>query len=212
MLYLKSFCFNPFQENTYLLYDDQGEAFVIDPGNSTASENSILSNFIIEKQLQLKRLILTHAHIDHIMGNRYIFDTYGLLPEMHESDLFFIERMQQTAAMYGVKCDPSPAPSNFLNENGVLKLGQYEFSCIHTPGHSPGSLSFYNEENKLLISGDVLFNGGIGRTDLPMADYQTLINSIKNKLFKLHDNIKVYSGHGPSTTIGHEKLTNPFLI
>ena len=212
MLYLKSFCFNPFQENTYLLYDENGEAFIIDPGNSTASENTTLSGFISDKKLKPTRLLLTHAHIDHIMGNRFVFDTYGLLPEVHENDLFFIDRMQQTAAMYEVKCEPSPAPEKFLKEQDVLQLGQYSFNCIFTPGHSPGSLSFYNQENKLLISGDVLFNGGIGRSDLPMGNHETLIKSINEKLFVLPDDVKVYSGHGQATTIGHEKMTNPFLV
>lgn len=212
MLHLKSFTFNPFQENTYVLYDDQGNAFVIDPGNSNAEENKALSDFIDQKKLKLKRLLLTHAHIDHILGARYVFDVYGLLPEVHQNDLLFVDRMSQSAAMYGLNCEQSPAPGRFLNEGEKVVLGKYEFDCIFTPGHSPGSISFYNEENKLLISGDVLFRGSIGRSDLPMGDHETLIGSIKEKLLPLGDEVKVYSGHGPSTTIGHEKLNNPFLI
>lgn len=212
MLYLKSFTFNPFQENTYVLYDDQGEAFVIDPGNSNAEENKALSDFIDQKKLKLKRLLLTHAHIDHILGVHYVFDRYGLLPEVHHNDLFFVDRMAQSAAMYGINCEQAPAPGRFLNEGEKVVLGKYEFDCIFTPGHSPGSISFYNQENKLLISGDVLFRGSIGRSDLPMGDHETLISSIKEKLLPLGDEVKVYSGHGPSTTIGHEKLNNPFLI
>ena len=212
MLHLKSFTFNPFQENTYVLYDDQGEAFVIDPGNSNAEENKALSDFIDQKKLKLKRLLLTHAHIDHILGVRYVFDRYGLLPEVHHNDLFFVDRMAQSASMYGIHCEQAPAPGRFLNEGEKVVLGKYEFDCIFTPGHSPGSISFYNQENKLLISGDVLFRGSIGRSDLPMGDHETLISSIKEKLLPLGDEVKVYSGHGPSTTIGHEKLNNPFLI
>jgi glyoxylase-like metal-dependent hydrolase (beta-lactamase superfamily II) len=212
MLYLKSFTFNPFQENTYLLYDDTGEAFVIDPGNSNSRENEALSSFINEHRLRLTRLLLTHAHIDHIMGNRYIKDTYGLLPEVHRNDLPFIERMPQTAATYNLKCDPSPMPEKFIQEEDVIFLGKYELLCIFTPGHSPGSISFYNKENKLLIGGDVLFNGSIGRTDLPLGNHETLISSIKEKLFVLGNDVKVYCGHGPATTIGHEKATNPFLV
>lgn len=211
MLYLKSFTFGPFQENTYLLYDETGEAFIIDPGNSNTQENTQLSRFITENNLELKRLLLTHAHIDHIMGNRYIFDTYGLLPEVHRNDLFFIDRMPQSAAMYGLTCDPSPAPGKFISEGDTIHLGKYTLSCIFTPGHSPGSISFYNPENKLLIGGDVLFNGSIGRTDLPMGNHETLISSIKEKLLVLSDDVKVYSGHGPVTTIGRERNTNPFL-
>lgn len=212
MLHLKSFTFNPFQENTYLLYDDEGTAFIIDPGNSNESENVQIRSFIEEKKLHLKRLLLTHAHIDHILGARFIYDTYGLLPEVHENELFFIDRMTHSAAMYGLSCEQCPKPEYFLNKGDKVVLGKYEFDCIFTPGHSPGSISFYNKENKLLISGDVLFRGSIGRSDLPMGNHETLINSIHEQLLHLGDEVKVYSGHGSSTTIGHEKLNNPFLI
>lgn len=211
MLYLKSFTFNPFQENTYVIYDDELTAYIIDPGNSTETENAALKNFISEKKLSLKRLLLTHAHIDHILGNKFIFDNYGLLPEVNREDLFFLERMPQTAAMYGLSCDPSPMPEHFINHGDTISLGKYVFECIHTPGHSPGSISFYNQENKILLGGDVLFRESIGRSDLPMGDHETLIRSIKEKLFVLGDDVKVYSGHGPSTTIGYEKQNNPFL-
>lgn len=212
MLYLKSFCFNPFQQNTYLIYDDKGTAYIIDPGNYTSSENDVLKNFISKKKLNLSRLLLTHAHIDHILGNKFILDTYGLLPEVHKDDLYFIENMAKSGAMYGINCDPSPTPQKYINDGDVITLGEYEFNCIHTPGHSPGSISFYNKQNKLLISGDVLFYGSIGRTDLPKGNHQQLIDSIKQKLFILDEETKVYSGHGQSTTIGFEKSNNPFLI
>lgn len=212
MLYLKSFCFNPFQQNTYLLYDNERTAFIIDPGNYTSSENTLLKNFIEEKQLKLTRLLLTHAHIDHILGNKFIFENYGLLPEAHEEEVFFIDRLTQTGAMYGVPCEPSPFPEKFVVPGDKISLGTYEFETIFTPGHSPGSISYYNKENKILISGDVLFQNSIGRTDLPKGDHQTLINSIKDKLFCLPDDVKVFSGHGLSTTIGHERENNPFLV
>ena len=211
MLYLKSFTFNPFQQNTYLVYDDERTAYIIDPGNSDNLEHTELKDFISEKKLQLKRLLLTHAHIDHILGNRFIFDTFGLLPEVHEKDLFFIQRMPESAAMYGLNVDSSPLPEKYLKEGDIIYLGKYMFECIHTPGHSPGSISFYNAENKLLISGDVLFKGSIGRSDLPMGDHETLIRSITEKLIPLGDDIRVYSGHGPATTIGFERQNNPFL-
>jgi len=212
MLYLKSFCFNPFQQNTYLLYDNERTAFIIDPGNYTSSENTLLKNFIEEKQLKLTRLLLTHAHIDHILGNKFIFENYGLLPEAHEEEVFFIDRLTQTGAMYGVPCEPSPFPEKFVVPGDKISLGAYEFETIFTPGHSPGSISYYNKENKILISGDVLFQNSIGRTDLPKGNHQTLINSIKEKLFCLPDDVKVFSGHGLSTTIGHERENNPFLV
>jgi hydroxyacylglutathione hydrolase len=212
MLYLKAFEFNPFQENTYIIYDEENTAFIIDPGNSNASENRIITNFIEEKKLNLKRLLLTHGHIDHILGNRFIFDTYGLLPEIHKDDLFFIQKLPETAMMYGVDFEESPKPEKFLAEGDVIELGQYSFKCIYTPGHSPGSLSFYNAENKIVIAGDVLFNGSIGRSDLPLGNHETLIRSIKEKLLVLGDDVKVYPGHGPATLIGHEKRNNPFLV
>lgn len=211
MLYLKTFTFNPFQQNTYLLYTEEGAALLIDAGNSTAGEHEELKRFIGEKQLKPERFLLTHAHIDHILGARFILDTYGLLPEMHESEVYFIERMTQTAGMYGINCDPAPMPEKFLKEGDTIRLGSYELECLFTPGHSPGSLSFYNPGNKILFGGDVLFSGSIGRTDLPLGDYDTLIRSIQEKLLVLDDQVKVYSGHGPATTIGREKNSNPFL-
>ncbi|MBX3163092.1 MAG: MBL fold metallo-hydrolase [Bacteroidetes bacterium] len=212
MLYLKSFTFNPFQENTYVLYNNEKECFIIDPGNSTTSENDTLKNFISEKGLKPSRLLLTHAHIDHILGNKFVFDAYGLLPEVHKDDVYFIEKMPQSAALYGVPAEPSPFPKNYLNEGDKILLGNYEFLCIHTPGHSPGSISFFCKEQKLLIGGDVLFYGSIGRTDLPMGNHETLIKSIKEKLLPLGDDVSVYCGHGQSTTIGFEKMHNPFLV
>lgn len=211
MLHLKSFCFNPFQENTYLVYDDKGEAFIIDPGNHSASENEELKKFISDNHLKLTRLLLTHAHIDHILGNKFILDTYGLLPEVHKADVYFIEKMEYTAELYGVSAEISPTPVKYINDGDKIVLGEYTFDCIFTPGHSPGSISFYNEKNKILISGDVLFYGSIGRTDLPLSDHDSLMKSIKERLFVLPPDVKVYSGHGPATTIGNEKEFNPFF-
>jgi glyoxylase-like metal-dependent hydrolase (beta-lactamase superfamily II) len=193
------------------VYDDKATAFIIDPGNYTSTENELLKDFISEKKLNLTRLLLTHAHIDHILGNKYIFDTYGLLPEVHKNDVYFIDNLLKTGEMYGVKCEASPSPIKFINDGDKITLGEYDFDCIYTPGHSPGSISFYNKQNKLLISGDVLFYGSIGRTDLPMGNHETLINSIKQKLLILDADTKVYSGHGQPTTIGFEKVNNPFL-
>lgn len=212
MLKLKSFAVNPFQQNTYLIWDSNNIAAIIDPGNSTNQENQMIKKYISENNLKLQRLLLTHAHIDHILGNRFIFDEYGLLPEVHKEDLYFIEVMGKTADMYGVPYEQSPMPEKFLEDKQVIQLGELKFNCIFTPGHSPGSITFYFEKEKVMIAGDVLFNGSIGRTDLPKGDHSTLISSIKHKLLPLGDDIKVYSGHGPSTVTGHEKLNNPFLV
>jgi len=211
MITVHSFTFGPFQENTYVLWDETLDCLIIDPGNSTASEHKKLSDFISEKKLKPVRLILTHAHIDHINGNKYILDTYGLLPEVHKEDVFFIERHAATGAMYGLPVDPSPMAEKFIEEGDVISFGNSHLNVVHTPGHAPGHVTFYNKEEGFMISGDVLFHGSIGRTDLPMGNYDTLISSIKNKLFPLGDVMKVYSGHGPATTIGFEKKNNPFL-
>lgn len=212
MINVHYFAFGPFQENTYVLWDETKECIILDPGNSNTSENKKLSHFIEEKQLTVKRLILTHAHVDHISGNRYIFDTYGLLPEVHKDDVYFIEKQLPTANMYGIPAEQSPMPVSFINEGDVIKFGNSELNTLHTPGHSPGSISYYSLEDKFIIGGDVMFYGSIGRTDLPLGHHDTLIKSIKEKLFPLGDDMKVYSGHGMPTTIGFERMNNPFLV
>ena len=212
MINIQSFCFGPFQENTYVLWDESKEALIIDPGNSTSSEHQELKKFISDNQLIAKRLLLTHAHIDHISGNAFVYDTWKLLPEVHANDLYFIEKHKQTADMYGLPCDPSPIPKVFLKEDESIKWGNSELKMIFTPGHSPGSITFYNKEQKFVIAGDVLFYGSIGRTDLPLGDHDTLISSIKEKLFPLGNDVKVYNGHGQPTTIGFERMNNPFLV
>lgn len=212
MINVHYFAFGPFQENTYVLWDETNECIILDPGNSTASENKKLSDFISQKNLNVKRLILTHAHVDHINGNKYVFDTYGLLPEVHQDDVYFIEKHTATATMYGLSVEQSPMPKAFIKEGDVIKFGNSSLQTLHTPGHSPGSISYYNKEDKLIIGGDVLFYGSIGRSDLPMGNHNTLIKSIVEKLIPLGDDMKVYSGHGMPTTIGFERMNNPFLV
>ena len=212
MINVHNFTFGPFQENTYVLWDDSKECIILDPGNSNASENKKLGDFITEKQLIPKRLILTHAHVDHINGNKYVFDTFGLFPEVHKEDVYFIEKHLATATMYGIPAEQSPMPKSFINEGDIIKFGHSSLNTLHTPGHSPGSISYYNLEDKFIIGGDVLFYGSIGRTDLPLGHHDTLIKSIKEKLFPLGDYMKVYSGHGMPTSIGFERTHNPFLI
>lgn len=212
MINVHYFALGPFQENTYVLWDDSKECIILDPGNNNATENKKLSDFITEKQLIPKRLILTHAHVDHINGNKYIHDTYNLLPEVHKEDLYFIEKHLATANMYGIHAEQSPMPKSFINEGDVICFGNSSLQTLHTPGHSPGSISYYNLEDKFIIGGDVLFYGSIGRSDLPMGNHDTLIKSIKEKLMPLGDDMKVYSGHGMPTTIGFERMNNPFLV
>ena len=211
MLEVAVFTFNDFQENTYLLYNDQKECIIFDPGCSNSSEEQTLSDFIEANKLKPIRLINTHAHIDHILGNKYVADKYNLPLEMHKGELEVLRSGVIVANMYSIPYNLSPEPEKYIEEGDEIRLGTHILKAILTPGHSPASLSFYNEENKLLIAGDVLFYGSIGRTDLPGGDYDTLISSIKSKLLILDDEVKVLPGHGPSTTIGFERKSNPFL-
>jgi len=211
MTTIKYFTFNPFQENTYIINNQNKECFIIDPGCSNAQENSVLANYISENNLKPNMLLNTHCHIDHIMGNKFVADTYGLKLQAHQQEIPVLERGDDISQMYGVPYITSPNIDTFLGEKNILNLGDVIFRIIHAPGHSPGSICFYNEAEKYLIGGDVLFYNSIGRTDLPLGDHTTLINSIKQKLFLLPDDVTVYSGHGQKTNIGFEKKTNPFL-
>ncbi len=204
--------FNPFQENTYLLYDDTKQAVVIDPGCLEAWEKRELERTIEQLNLTPVRLLNTHCHLDHVFGNRFVAEKYNLSLEIHSGEIPVLERAPQAALLYGVPYpELSPAPGNFIEDGGFIEFGNTRLEAILTPGHSPASLSFFCKESNFLIAGDVLFYGSIGRTDLPGGDYDTLIESIVNRLLPLGDEVKVYPGHGKATTIGFEKRHNPFL-
>ncbi len=204
--------FNDFQENTYLVYDETGECVIFDPGCNSQAEEKALVAKIEELQLKPVRLINTHCHLDHIFGNAFVANKYQLPLEIHEGEMPVLKMVPQIAAMYGVPMrDNSPDPERFIEEGDVIRFGNTELEAIFTPGHSPASLSFYCRESKFLIAGDVLFQGSIGRTDLPGGNYDALISSIVHKLLPLGDDIRVYPGHGPATMIGYERQTNPFL-
>ncbi len=194
-----------------MIYDDSQQCIIIDPGCNNNLENKELQNFISDNQLNPVRLVLTHAHIDHIIGNAFVFDTYKLLPEMHPFELDNLKMAGTVSRVYGIPYTAGPEPKNFLKESGELGFGNTVLEILFTPGHSAGSLSFYNRKQDILISGDVLFMGSIGRTDLPGGDFDTLANTIKNKLYTLPEQTRVYSGHGDVTGIGEEKYTNPFV-
>jgi hydroxyacylglutathione hydrolase len=211
MLQIKKFTFNPFQENTYIIYNDDKECLIIDPGMYSASEQIELDNFIKENRLNPIQLINTHCHIDHIFGNNYCSKKYNLKLHIHENEIPVLESGINTARMYGLNYDESPKADVFIDINKPIQLGHQQLKILFTPGHSPGSLSFYSEEQNFIIVGDALFRQSIGRTDLPGGDYDTLIQSIKTQLLTLPENTIVYSGHGPETTIGHERVYNPFL-
>jgi glyoxylase-like metal-dependent hydrolase (beta-lactamase superfamily II) len=211
MLHIQPFTFNPFQENTYLLYNDRGSCIIIDPGCSSPAERDRLASFIDQKGLRPRLLINTHCHIDHVLGLEFIFRSYGLTLHMHEADQPVLDHAPAAGLMFGVPFENFTGAVSYLEDGSIVRLDDDELKIIFTPGHSPGSISLYNESQGFLISGDVLFNRSIGRTDLPGGDYDTLIASIRNRLFVLPDQTRVYSGHGPSTTIGEEKNENPFV-
>lgn len=208
---IKTFVFNPFSENTYLIWNEADEAVIIDPGMSNTDEEMEFRSFLVNNDLQLKHCILTHAHIDHIMGCQWIYDQFGLKPIMHQQETIVYDSGKQVAMMYGIGAIDLPEYNLFDLNQSHVQLGSIVFKMYFTPGHSPGSISYYSEEDQVVFSGDVLFEGSIGRTDLPGGDFNTLIHSIKTKLLPLANETRVYSGHGGITTIGQEKLTNPFL-
>lgn len=211
MIHIKSFVCNPYQENTYLLYDDAGITAIIDPGMYGQAEEKAVKTFIETQGLEPKLLLNTHCHVDHVLGNRYVYEQYGLLPQFHEGELPLLMEVQNYAPQMGIRYDISPIGETFLPKTGTIRFGDNELTLIFAPGHSPAHLCFYNAENGFLIGGDVLFRNSIGRTDLPGGNHQQLLASIKQQLYILPDDTVVYPGHGPETTIGYEKQTNPFI-
>jgi len=209
---IKTFTFNPFQENTYLVFDETNEAVVIDAGCLQAGEKQILTRFIEDNKLTLKRVLNTHLHLDHQFGNKFLFDTYGIAPEACIEDEFLLENVVAQARSYGFPVTEEAQPLGaYIIENQEITFGNSSFKAIHAPGHSPGSMVLYSEKDGVMFAGDVLFQGSIGRTDLPKGDYASLILAITKKLLVLPDSTVVYCGHGPSTTIGYEKKNNPYL-
>ncbi|SFD28678.1 Glyoxylase, beta-lactamase superfamily II [Chitinophaga sp. CF118] len=211
MLEIQCLTFNPFQENTYLVINEKKDCIIIDPGCYFEEERKELLTYIEKEGLNVTRLLNTHCHLDHIFGNRLVAKTYGVGLEMHILDKIVLDRSPEIGKMYNVPFEPSPEPIRYLEAGEKIKLGDDELEVLLTPGHSPGSVCFYCAGQQLLIGGDVLFYQSIGRTDLPGGSHQTLINSIREKLFVLPDEVIVYPGHGQSTTIGFEKKNNPFL-
>lgn len=211
MLHVESFTFNPFSENTYLIYNDEKEAFLIDPGNMPDAETKVLSDFIKSKGLKIQNILLTHAHIDHIIGLQWAYDEFDVPVLVHFNEIEILEKAPFTAKNYGFFFPAFTGEINNIKEGNELKLGSDIFQIFDVPGHSPGSVAFYNKDNEFVISGDALFMMSIGRTDLYKGDYEQLITSIKTKLLTLPESTKVFSGHGESTTIGFEKAHNSFL-
>ena len=209
---IKTFTFNPIQENTYVVHDETGEAIVIDAGCYFENEKKALQSYIDDNKLKLVKVLNTHLHFDHQFGNKFLFDTYGIAPEAHAGDEFLLRRVVKGAVIYGFPVQEDAQPiGTYLQENQKISFGNTTLKIIHVPGHSPGHLVFHEEKEMILFAGDVLFSGSIGRTDLEQGDYGTLIRNITEKLLILPDETVVYPGHGPSTTIGDERVSNPYL-
>ena len=212
MLNVQRFTFNPYQENTYLIYDEQGHAAVIDPGCYQSSEQQTLDRFIASKGLQVKWLLNTHGHIDHMLGNGHVKRTYEVPFLTHEIVIQELAQAPVWGQAMGLSVDPSPQPDRLLREGDTVELGTETLEVFFVPGHSPGHIAFYHRDSQQLFSGDVLFQGSIGRVDLPGGDMNTLMQSIEAKLLPLPDDVVVYCGHGPETTIGAERQNNPFIL
>jgi hydroxyacylglutathione hydrolase len=211
MLKIHRLTFNPFQENTYIVEDETKECLIIDPGCSNQKERDKLSQTISAFGLKPVKLLNTHCHIDHFPGNKFVCDTYGLLPEFHRIELEVMYEALKYQDLFGFRLEASPEPKTFLDEGDEITFGNSTLQVLFTPGHSPGSLSFYSPADKIIISGDVLFQGSIGRYDLPGADGEVFFQTLTKKMMALPDDVKVYSGHGPETYIGIERRNNPFL-
>jgi glyoxylase-like metal-dependent hydrolase (beta-lactamase superfamily II) len=211
MITIQGFSFNPFQENTYILYDETKECVIIDPGCSNKEEQDELVQFIKDEGLKPVRLLNTHCHVDHVMGNTFVSKKFMLGLEIHKGDLETLHSLPQVSHLYGLNAEESVEPTGYINHGDKIKFGNSSLDIAFTPGHSPGSVSFISHADKFVICGDVLFYGSIGRTDLPGGDHELLLSSIREKLFVLEDDFTVLSGHGQETSIGFERKHNPFF-
>ena len=211
MISVERFVFNAFAVNTFLLYDDSGECIIIDAGCYEEKEKKEVKDFLENNKLRLVRNVNTHCHIDHILGNGFIAETFGIFPEYHKASIPFFFTAKEIATSFGYKLNHIPEPKGYLDEGHSVTFGRSKLEVLYTPGHADGSVCFYSREQGFVITGDVLFRDTIGRTDLPTGDFNLLMSSIHEKLFTLPDETIVYPGHGPETTIGYEKINNPFI-
>jgi glyoxylase-like metal-dependent hydrolase (beta-lactamase superfamily II) len=212
MIKVDVFTFNPVQENTYLLSNEKGDAIIIDPGCMFSAEQDELKNFILKAGLKPVRLMNTHCHFDHVFGAKWAAATYKLEMYIHPEEEKIMQGATASAMRFGLEFENYDGPLHFLHDNDTVTLGSDELKVILAPGHSPGSICFYNEKQGFVIGGDVLFRRSIGRTDFPYGSHEQLLESIRTRLFVLPDETVIYPGHGQSTTIGYEKRNNPFLI
>ena len=203
--------FNPFRENTYLVSDDTGECLIIDPGCQEPEERERLLVHLEKNSLKPVKIVNTHCHIDHILGVAFLHDRFKLPFLIHPEEKPLLKASVAQGEFFGLEVETPPKPTGFLEEGDEVAFGNSAFEVLHIPGHSPGGIVLLNREDRCLLTGDVLFQGSIGRTDLPGGNYESLVNSIRQKLLTLDADIRVYPGHGPDTTIGMEKQSNPFF-
>jgi hydroxyacylglutathione hydrolase len=208
---IKKFTFSPLAENTYVVYDDTKEAVIIDPGCLTQVEKEALKAFIVEEELEVKALLQTHAHLDHVFGSAYVKRMFGVKMYLHPADNVVLADVENRCKMWGIPGYEPVEADKELHEGDIFSFGKTKFDIIHVPGHAPGHVAFINTAEKYIIGGDCLFRRSIGRTDFPGCSHETLINSIKTKFFTLPDDYVVYAGHMEETTIGEEKQYNPFF-
>ncbi|MBS1949390.1 MAG: MBL-fold metallo-hydrolase superfamily [Cytophagales bacterium] len=210
MLSIQPFTFNAFAENTYVVFDDTREAVIIDPGCYTRDEQKELASFIDPNNLHVKYILNTHGHIDHVLGNDFVKDKYKAPLLIHPIEEPVLRSVKNYAPVYGMEGYKEALPDGYLSEKEPVQFGHTRWQVLFLPGHSIGHVGFYDKQEKIVIAGDVLFAGSIGRTDLPGGDFDTLIQSIRQKLFSLPDETVVFPGHGPTTTLGVEKISNPY--
>ncbi len=210
MITIKQFVFNPFMENTFVLYDETKECIIIDPGCYEKEEEEQLKNFILENELTVKKLLNTHCHIDHVLGNDFIKKAFDVPLTIHPKDVPTLKSNEIVAPIYGFGNYKPSTADEFVEDGETILFGNSSLEVVFVPGHSPGHIALFDADQKTCIGGDVLFKGSIGRTDLPGGDYDILLKSIKDRLFTLGDKVIVYPGHGSSTTIQDEKESNPF--
>lgn len=211
MIKVQSFTYNPFQENTYLISNEKGQAIIIDPGMYFTAEKERMENDILKSGLIIQKIVNTHCHIDHIFSVEWMHKKYQVDLFIHKDEEQLLVNGKAMGDMYGLGFEAYTGAVSYLHEGDVVKLGNDELSVIEAPGHSPASICLYCEKQQFIIAGDVLFRESIGRTDLPGGDQELLIKNIQTKIFTLPDDVVVYAGHGVTTTIGYEKKNNPFV-
>jgi glyoxylase-like metal-dependent hydrolase (beta-lactamase superfamily II) len=211
MFQIRTYVYNPFQVNTYIVSDNTGACIIIDPGCENREEEQHLIGEINKYELHPVKLINTHCHIDHVLGNAFVKNTFRVQFLIHKLEQPLLSNTIKQGLFFGLEATPSPEADQFIGDGDRIGFGDSEFEILHIPGHSPGGIALLNRDKKILFAGDVLFRNSIGRTDLPGGDYQTLINSINQKILVLDPDTVVYPGHGPETDVGTEKRNNPFL-